>query len=166
MFATTLFGQIRQHIPYTYIRYSCSRYTTHLRIRLLIWLSRQPEGILCEIQRHPYFEERLNGRFNRLTSDILLEKTWMWLKRGNLKIETEYLIPAQNNAIRTNQINARIYDNKKSRCRLYGDRDKTTKHISECNKLAQKEYKTRHDWVGKVIHWGLYKKLKFDHTNK
>ena len=26
-------------------------------------------------------------------------------------------------------------------------------HISECSKLAQKEYKTRHDWVGKVIHW-------------
>ena len=25
---------------------------------------------------------------------------------------------------------------------------------------------TRHDWVGKVIHWELYKKLKFDHTNK
>ena len=38
--------------------------------------------------------------------------------------------------------------------------------ISECCKLAQKEYKTRHDWVGKVIHWKLCKKLKFDHTNK
>ena len=30
----------------------------------------------------------------------------------------------------------------------------------------QKEYKTRHDWVGKVIHWDLCKKLKFDHTTK
>ena len=28
------------------------------------------------------------------------------------------------------------------------------------------EYKTRHDWVGKVIHWELFKKFKFDHTNK
>ena len=37
--------------------------------------------------------------------------------------------------------------------------------ISECNKLAQKEYNTRHDWVGKVIHWELCKKLKFDHVN-
>ena len=26
--------------------------------------------------------------------------------------------------------------------------------------------KTRHDWVGKVIHWELCKKLKFDHANK
>ena len=31
---------------------------------------------------------------------------------------------------------------------------------------AQKEYKTRHDWVDKVIHWELCKKLKFNHTKK
>ena len=36
---------------------------------------------------------------------------------------------------------------------LCGDRDETINHIkSECNKLAQREYKTRHDCVGKVIH--------------
>ena len=35
-----------------------------------------------------------------------------------------------------------------------------------CRKLAQKEYKTRYDWMGKVIHWELCKKLKFDHSNK
>ena len=33
-------------------------------------------------------------------------------------------------------------------------------------KLAQKEYKTRHNWVGKVIHGKMSKKFKFDHTNK
>ena len=38
--------------------------------------------------------------------------------------------------------------------------------ISKCSKLAQKEYKARCDWVEKVIHWELCKKLKFDHTNK
>ena len=38
--------------------------------------------------------------------------------------------------------------------------------ISECRKLAQKEYKARHNWVGKVIHWEMCKKLKSDHTNK
>ena len=37
--------------------------------------------------------------------------------------------------------------------------------ISECGKLAQ-EYKTRYDWVGKVIHWELCKKLKFYHITK
>ena len=38
--------------------------------------------------------------------------------------------------------------------------------ISQCNKLAQKEYKARHDWVGKVIHWEMCRKFQFDHTNK
>ena len=50
---------------------------------------------------------------------------------------------------------------------LCGDIDKTINHIiSKRRKLAQKEYKTRHDWMGKVIHWELCKKFKFDHTNK
>ena len=31
--------------------------------------------------------------------------------------------------------------------------------------LAQ-EYKARHDWVGKVIHWEMCRKFQFDHTNK
>ena len=30
----------------------------------------------------------------------------------------------------------------------------------------QKEYKTKHNWVGKVIHWEMCKKFKFDYTNK
>ena len=38
--------------------------------------------------------------------------------------------------------------------------------ISEYSKQAKKEYKTRHDCVGKVIHWELCKILTFDYTNK
>ena len=53
-----------------------------------------------------------------------------------------------------------------SKCRLGGDRNKIINHISECSKLVQKEYKTRHNWVGKGIHWVMYEKFKFDHTNK
>ena len=31
------------------------------------------------------------------------------------------------------------------------EKDETVNHIiSECSKLAQKEYKIRHEWVGKV----------------
>ena len=73
---------------------------------------------------------------------------------------------AQNNAIITNNINARIDKTQQnSKCRLCGDREETITHIiSECSKLAQKEYKTRHDWVGKVIHWEMCKKFKSDHT--
>ena len=43
---------------------------------------------------------------------------------------------------------------------------KTINHISECSKLVQKEYKTRHDWLGKVNNWELWKKFKFAHANK
>ena len=39
-------------------------------------------------------------------------------------------------------------------------------YISECSKLAQREYKTVHEWVGKEIHWELCKKILFDHTKK
>ena len=54
-----------------------------------------------------------------------------------------------------------------SKYRLCSKRAETINHIiSETSKLAQKEYKTRHDWVGKVIHLELSKKFKFDHTNK
>ena len=91
----------------------------------------------------------------------------MWLRKGNLKRETESLkIAAQNKAIRTNHIKARINKmQQNSKCRLCGDRDETINHIiSKCSKLAQKEYRTRHDWVGKVIHWEMCK--KFDQMNK
>ena len=93
------------------------------------------------------------------------EKTWTWLRKGNLKRETESLLIAiLNNAISTHYIKARIDKTQQnSKCRLCGDRDETINHIiSECSKLAP----TRHDWVGKVIHWEMYKKFKFDHTNK
>ena len=32
--------------------------------------------------------------------------------------------------------------------------------------MLRKKYKTRHNWVGKVIHWELCKRLKFDHSTK
>ena len=75
---------------------------------------------------------------------------------------------AQNSAIRTNHIKARIDKTQQnSKCRLYGDSDETINHIiSECCKLALKEYKAIHDWVCKVIHWEICKKFKFDHANK
>ena len=83
--------------------------------------------------------------------------------------ETEsLLIAAQDNAIRTNHIKVRIDKTQQnSKCRLCGDRDETIEHIiSKCSKLAQKECKAKHDRVGKVIHWEMCKKFKFEHTNK
>ena len=90
-------------------------------------------------------------------------------KKENLKRETEsILIAAENNAIRTNPIKTRIdMTQQNSRCRLCDDRDEMINHmINECSKLTRNEFKTKHGWVGMVIHCKLYKKLKLDHTNK
>ena len=112
--------------------------------------------------------KQLYERFKGLINNILHEKTWTWLIKGNFREKESLLIAAQNNAIRTNHIKARIDKTQRnSKCRLCGDRDETINHIiSERSKLAQKEYKIRHDWVGKVIHWEMCKKFKFDPTNK
>ena len=71
-------------------------------------------------------------------------------------------------SIRTNYIRARIDKTQQnSKCALCDYCDETINYrISECWNLAQKEYKNRHDWVGKVIHWEVCKEIKFDHMNK
>ena len=90
------------------------------------------------------------------------------VKKRKLKREAEsLLIATQNNAMRTNDIKVRIDKTQQnSKCRLCSDRDETINYISECSKFAQKEYKTRHNWISKVIHWEMCKKFRFDHINK
>ncbi len=91
-------------------------------------------------------EKQLYERFKRPISISSREKTWTWLRKGNFKREKEsLLIAAQNNAVRTNHIKTRIDKlQQNSKRRLCSDRDETMNHmISECSKLAQKEYKRR-----------------------
>ena len=74
------------------------------------------------------------------------------LDMGNLNRESKSIqIAPRNNAIRTNYVKAKIdRTQQNSKCRLCGDRDETINPIiSKRRKLAQKAYKTRHDWVGK-----------------
>ena len=119
------------------------------------------------IRKQKWEGKQLYGRFKRLINNISHDKTWTWLKKGNFKRETEsLLIAAQNNAIKTNHIQARIDKTlQNGKCRLCSDRVETINHIiSECSKFAQKEYKTIPDWVRKVIHWEMCNKFKFDYT--
>ena len=73
---------------------------------------------------------------------------------------------AQNNAIRIILLKHKLIICDRIVSLKFKDKNEMIYPISECNKLAQKEYKTRYDWVGKVIHWELYKRLKFDQTDK
>ena len=120
-------------------------------------------------RKQTWKEKQLYGRFKRLINNISHDGTWAWLRKVNFKRETESrLMAVQNSAIRTNHIKARTDKTQQnSKCRLCDDRNETINHIiSLCGKLAQKECKPRLDWVGKLIHWGMYKKSKFDHANK
>ena len=124
---------------------------------------------MTKTRKQKWEEKQLHRCFKRLINHLSLDKTWTGLRKGNFKRETESLLMAsQNSAIRTNHIEARIDNTQEnSKCRLCGDRDETINHIiSECSKLAQKENKARHDWVGKAIHWEMCKKFKFDDANK
>ena len=79
------------------------------------------------------------GRFKKHLTQENMDVT---KKEKNLKKENEsLLIAAQNNAIGTNFIKTRIDKTQQNdKCRLCGDRDETTsRRISECSKLAQKE---------------------------
>ena len=68
--------------------------------------------------------KQLSGRFKRLINNISHQKTWTWLRKGNLKRETaSLLVVAQDNAIRTNHIKVRIDKmQQNSKWRLFGDR--------------------------------------------
>ena len=83
-------------------------------------------------RKQKWEEKQFCGRFKRLINNISLEKTWTWLRKGNFKRETEsLLIAAQNNAIRTKHIKARIDKTQQnSKCRLCVDRDETVYQIS------------------------------------
>ena len=124
---------------------------------------------MTKTRKQKWEEKQLYGRFKRLKNNISHDKTWTGLRKRNFKRETESLLMAtQDSAIRTNHIKARIDKTQQnSKCRLCSDGDETINHmISECSKLAQKEYKARHDWVGKVIYWKMCRKFIFDHANK
>ena len=81
--------------------------------------------------------KQLYGRFEQLINTISHDKTWTWLRKGNFKKETESLLSAaQNNAVRTNHIKARIYKTQQnSKCMLwqrwnYQPHDKRMQQIS------------------------------------
>ena len=86
-------------------------------------------------------------------------------KRREYKRETESLIiAAQEQAIRTNAIKAKIgMTQAESKCSLCGNVNETVRYIvCKCPTLAQREYKRRYDWLGRKIHWEVCRKIGFD----
>ena len=103
------------------------------------------------------------------TEKVDKEKTWLWLSRGDLKGGTEALLcVAQGQAIRTNYMKYHIDRTSESPlCRLCGKKGESVQHItSGREKLAQKEYKRRHDNVAKKVNWDICKKNGLEHSEK
>ena len=114
-------------------------------------------------------EKVLHGQYLRQTKEVRSDQCWAWLQNGDLKRETESLIvAAQNQSIRINLVKARIDKSQgDSLCRMCRKVDENIDHIvSGCSKLAQKEYKRRHDNLGKIVHWKLARKCNFEAGDK
>ena len=100
----------------------------------------------------------LPGQFVRQSKEVGSQDRWQQLRNGILKRETEGLIcAAQEQAIQANLIKGKIDKRQEqTKCRMCSRADDAINHIvSECPKLAQKEYKRRHDWSGRRIHWEI-----------
>ena len=71
------------------------------------------------------------------------------------------IFAAQEQALRTNWIRKNIDGQEVSeKCRMCGERDESIIHlIAKCKKLAQKEYKQRHDNIARIVHLELCQKF-------
>ena len=111
----------------------------------------------------------MHGEFIQLTTDVAGEESWRWLRNGYLKKEAEGLIlAAQEQALRTNSIKHSIDKTSGTPlCRLCGESTETVRHIvSGCKKLAQNEYRKRHDKVALRAHWEVCRKYGIEFTEK
>ena len=114
-------------------------------------------------------EKVMHGQYLRDKTGVDWERTWQWVTNGDLKGCTESLIfSAQEQALRTNYIKFHLDKTIDSPfCRMCGERGESVYHlVSECSKLAQREYKRRHDDVARYIHWQLCEKGGFERASK
>ena len=87
--------------------------------------------------------------------DVKWSDSWLWFKKGDLKIPTEALIySAQEQSLRTNYTT--FYTDRRGAaptCWLCNKTGESIVHIvSECSKVAQREYRCRHDSVARYAH--------------
>ena len=86
----------------------------------------------------------------RQTAHVAGGDSWRWLGNGLLKKETEiFILAAQEQALGTNSNKYTIDKTSETHlCRLCGESIETVRNIiNGCKKLAQGEYRKRHDKV-------------------
>ena len=112
----------------------------------------------------------LHGQYLKdIEGKVDCDNTWNWLTNGELKKETEgFIMAAQDQALRTNAIKTKIDKTANdSKCRLCKEKEETVDHlVSACSKIAQTDYKDRHNKVASMLHWNLCKKYHLPAANK
>ena len=99
------------------------------------------------------YQENCTQGFRKVNKEWVLKKETVGM-----------LFAAQEQALATNSIKAKIDKQPFSpKCRSCGTKEETVMHlVSGCPKLAQKQYKRRHDNVTRRAHWELRKKHGLD----
>ena len=101
-----------------------------------------------EVMEKGWKEKVMHSQFlGEMGDGVDKRETWRWLRKTNLKVETEALIcAAQKQPLRTNYVKFNIDKNGESPlCRMCGKKGESMSHIiCECSMLAQKKYKRRH----------------------
>ena len=109
--------------------------------------------------KNKWHKKRMYGQFVReIPEEIDKHLPWKWLVQSDLKVQTEATIcAAPEQVLRTNYTKNKIDKTSENPlCRMCGERGETVQHIiCECIKLAQGEYKSRHDTIAKLVHWKL-----------
>ena len=112
----------------------------------------------------------LHGQYLKdIEGKVDCDNTWKWLTNGELKKEIEgFIIAAQDQALRINAIKTKIDKTANdSKCRLCKEKEETVDHlVSTCSKIAQTDYKERHNKVASMLHWNLCKKYHLPAADK
>ena len=100
----------------------------------------------------------MHGQLSRNLDEKLvdIERSYHWLKSGDIKGETEStIVAAQDQANSTNYFKNKILKEEiESKCRLCKQHEETIDHLtSGCPILAKNEYLMRHDKICTHLHY-------------
>jgi hypothetical protein len=119
-----------------------------------------------EEKQQEWKNKALHGQYTKIADRTDAKKTYKWIRNGYMKKETEgLLMAAQDQALPTRWKKVHIEkQGGTAMCRMCNEREETVFHIlSECPKMAQTEYRKRHDKVAQLIHWNLCKRYQLEH---
>jgi hypothetical protein len=133
--------------------------------------TRKMKDSIAEKTKGRWYRNRMHRQLPRNLDEKLvdIEKSYRWLKSGDIKGETEStIVAAQDQTLSTNYFKNKILkEETESKCRLCKQHEGTVDHLtSRCPILAKKEYLMRHDKLCTHSHYSTRKALGIETTDK